>query len=197
MDKVRVHPKQKYPGYFRNTQRDLSEIPINRRQAMIWQHGKVIREGNHKPVAEIVKLVIASDFRPEILESAKKAMSRITTFEFGKPWPLEQFDMSAFYALDRPYYYGALFECLPQDIAARIYSSFYLYSKPPLPVMVRGGNVLLRFSAASMRRWCSAHELAMSYADVRKSGYAASLRAAQNSTASQGHCRGSKESYRS
>jgi hypothetical protein len=108
-----------------------------------------IRAGDHQAVSTLVTLVIGSDFLPRILTAAKAAMEPITETKPTWSRPFAQFNMTARNKMERPFYLGALFECLPAKTSQKMFDRLYLFHYPISSTLLTfTGHTLLRFNSS-------------------------------------------------
>jgi len=143
--KVSNSGQQIFPKHFITRGPYLAQKKLSDLLSDIRDYGKEIKDKNNlRVVFPLLEIVNASDFQPDILEAAKKALKPIKTYKKGER-PFEQFGFILKH-LRPPYYVGALFELLPEATALNVFKKEYLSLGPP--TYVRAGQSLLRFSSA-------------------------------------------------
>ncbi len=126
-----------YPDYFQKTRKDIRNLPFRTLIKFIRSEEVNIDLGDYISVRRIVDYIIATDYKKEILEAARKVMLDISFPELGEE-PLE-FEQLGFKKTTPPFFLGALFETLPEPIAVELFWQKYSLDK-------NAGRSLLRFS---------------------------------------------------
>jgi len=146
MNAIFISPARKVPQHFAVTAITITQLPAKHRLALVRREVEAVKTGDHKKVAEIVKVVVGSDFDPAVVTAARKAMEPITSIKYDRHHPLEQFGLTNRTKMNWSYSLGAFFECLPRKLGTDIYRELYLYNGY-WPYRVRvGGQALLGFS---------------------------------------------------
>ena len=137
----------RYPRHFAVEQKEISRTPLKQRiEKVYWaRHGASWDAGGsgwYASIREIVNIVVASDFHPEVLAMAKESLSyRYREGRFPNWFRFRQFKGHWRYFL------GALFEVLPRKKALKIFEREYLPGYYCDQDAIEAGQALLRFSS--------------------------------------------------
>jgi hypothetical protein len=134
-----------FPSYFNKKYESINRFSIPERAAEIRRHEKKIKAKNHKPVSNILELVIASNYHVRVARAAREVFSHIAALEEGR-CSFEEYKFSQY--MQRSLFLGALFELLPRETSVRLYDAEFLSYYEDMPRALKGGQILLRFSTS-------------------------------------------------
>ena len=87
----------RYSGLQGKAEERLSKVPFNARLQMAKDAAAQIKQGDHRYSLNVVKVVSASNYDPQIMEAARSALSPITSWKDDPRWPhAEQWPFTQF-----------------------------------------------------------------------------------------------------
>ncbi|MEE8638488.1 MAG: hypothetical protein V3T21_05545 [Candidatus Margulisiibacteriota bacterium] len=134
----------RYPNSFLKIQKDIERTPLHTRVFHIRDETAEISQGKYVSVARIVNVIIASDYKFEVLDAARKVMLYISSDKLD----MKPFEKMGFVKTPEPFFLGALFEVLPQPIAVELFWRQYSLDKRESAWLAQknAGETLLCFS---------------------------------------------------
>lgn len=134
----------RYPNSFQKIRNDYERTPLHTIIFHIRDEITRISKDDYRSVKRMVEYIIASDYKHEVLDAARKVMLYISSDELEE----NPFGKMNFEETPEPFYLGALFDALPQPIAVRLFWRQYSLDKRESvwQAAKNAGETLLRFS---------------------------------------------------